>query len=95
MGKVDFAICGAEAVCESGGLVNYVRFALVPRAVHPADAASPSRLAAIKWQLPPRRWESHFTVRLQFTISSFSVLVLTRLAATPALAESFKFCRTL
>lgn len=24
MGKVDFAICGAEAVCESGGLVNYV-----------------------------------------------------------------------
>lgn len=26
MGKVDFCLEGAESVCESGGLVNYVSF---------------------------------------------------------------------
>ncbi|KAL8280445.1 hypothetical protein RQP46_007093 [Phenoliferia psychrophenolica] len=53
MGKVDYAICGAEAVCESGGLVNY--------------------------------------------IGGYQMAIAAKAMGKPlyALAESFKFCRTL
>lgn len=63
MPKCDLAVVGAEAVCESGGLINFVS-CLSGDFFGDVDADEDMlRSAGSKWPSRQRRWASRSTVR--------------------------------